>query len=186
MEAVLPARADVEAEVQLRRRPRDAAAGSQPGSLQPPGEFDELGRREPLGACVGRMAQLLERSARGGAQRPPSPSLSASERASALRRCANAAWTSERTAGAGAAPIAAQAHERRVDVRSGLEDRARDRPQESRPRRRAARSPMGSRRSCVPGSAARRSAISRWTIRHQRPTAPSSSIVRTIAGTATP
>ena len=62
--------------------------------------------------------------------RSSEPSAIETERASALRRCAKAACTSLRTAARTGRRDAPQPHERRVDVRLGLEDGARDRPQE--------------------------------------------------------
>ena len=60
--------------------------------------------------------------ARSSRERP----LSASDRAIALRRCANACWTSARSSGSGAGRRRSQHDEHAVDVRHRVEDRARD------------------------------------------------------------
>ena len=68
------------------------------------GESRELPGREPLGAGVGRVAELDER--RGAASRSArEPVASSSEPPSALRRWANTACTNAPTIGSAAGPV---------------------------------------------------------------------------------
>ena len=114
------ARPDEQAEVDLAgRAPRGARPVTRSASAQ---RAASRAGDEPLGARVGGMAERVERGAGAVADRRRRRGRSASERASALRRCANAVLDERAQLRRRRRAAALEADEHRVDVRHRMED----------------------------------------------------------------
>ena len=157
--AVVADRSDVQAEVDLRR----ARARSRAAPPRARGTARATGARRAR-----RRAGRAARAPRGPSSRSATPA-SCSERASALRRCANAPCTSARSARSAApAPVRVEADEHAVDVRHRVEDACARRAQDLHVAGELGEHRRHAVRAACPARAAKRSPTSFCTIATQR------------------